>query len=126
MPIVCPQCGTTNPDNAQYCKKCGRLLTSSDNSQNKSSTAYSANYSAPPQKGSKAAYSQNTQEHKKFIRCADDQIIAGVCSGLAKYSHMDVNLLRFLTVLAIIFSGSIVLWVYLAAWVFLPEGVCSN
>ena len=57
---------------------------------------------------------------KRLVRRRDG-LMAGVCAGLADYLGMDVNLIRVLTVgIAIVtFSGG--LFVYLIAWLIVPE-----
>lgn len=57
---------------------------------------------------------------KRFVRRRNG-MMAGVCAGLADYLDMDVNLVRVLTVgIAIVtFSGG--LFLYLIAWLIVPE-----
>jgi phage shock protein PspC (stress-responsive transcriptional regulator) len=46
--------------------------------------------------------------------------IGGVCAGIADYLGVDVTLVRFLAVLLIPLTGSLVFWIYLALWLLLP------
>jgi phage shock protein PspC (stress-responsive transcriptional regulator) len=45
----------------------------------------------------------------------------GVCGGLANYTGIDVSLIRILFVFGAIFTGSIVLWIYLLMALVLPN-----
>jgi phage shock protein PspC (stress-responsive transcriptional regulator) len=47
-------------------------------------------------------------------------MIAGICSGLALHYGWDLNLVRILTLLIILFTGVGAL-VYLVAWIIIPE-----
>jgi phage shock protein PspC (stress-responsive transcriptional regulator) len=46
--------------------------------------------------------------------------IGGVCAGIADFLGVDVTLVRFLAVLLIPLTGSLVFWIYLALWLLLP------
>lgn len=52
-------------------------------------------------------------------RSSDDRIVAGVCSGLARYLNIDPVILRVILV-ALTFVGFAGVILYLAAWLFLP------
>lgn len=52
-------------------------------------------------------------------RSADDKMVAGVCSGMAKYLNIDPVIVRVILV-ALAFVGFSGLILYLAAWFFLP------
>jgi len=54
------------------------------------------------------------------MRDPSHKLIGGVCSGLAKYLNMDVNLVRILTVLISLFTG-IPIVLYIIALFVLPE-----
>lgn len=47
------------------------------------------------------------------------QVIGGVCAGVAKYLNVDVSLVRIITFLAI-FMGGVSFWLYVLAWVIIP------
>ena len=47
-------------------------------------------------------------------------MIFGVCAGISDFTGIDVRVIRILTVLGSIFTGSIVFWVYLILGVVLP------
>jgi phage shock protein PspC (stress-responsive transcriptional regulator) len=62
----------------------------------------------------------------KLYRNADDKIIAGVCSGLANYFHIDPVIMRIIFVV-LLFTGGSGLLVYLILWVAVPsQSVQSN
>ena len=42
---------------------------------------------------------------KKLYRSKSDQMIAGVCAGLADYLHIDVSIVRILWALAVLGAG---------------------
>jgi phage shock protein C len=47
-------------------------------------------------------------------------MIAGVCSGFALHYGWDLSVVRVITALSIVFTG-VGLFVYLAAWIIIPE-----
>jgi phage shock protein PspC (stress-responsive transcriptional regulator) len=62
----------------------------------------------------------------KLVRNADDKIIAGVCSGLANYFHIDPVIMRIIFVV-LLFTGGSGLLVYLILWVAVPsQSIQSN
>lgn len=58
---------------------------------------------------------------KRLVRDTHDQMVGGVCSGLAHYLGVDVTLVRLLTVLGAIFSAGSVALAYLVAWILVPR-----
>lgn len=56
---------------------------------------------------------------KKLYRSKTDQMIGGVCAGIAKYVNMDPTVIRLLWVMVALFGGSGVL-VYLILLVVIP------
>jgi phage shock protein PspC (stress-responsive transcriptional regulator) len=54
------------------------------------------------------------------MRRRDGRLWAGVCTGLAAYLRIDVNLVRLAFGVLTVFYGLGVL-IYLAAWAVLPE-----
>jgi phage shock protein C len=62
----------------------------------------------------------DSNDGKRFVRNFDGRMVAGVCSGIAEYSGIDVNLVRLAFVIATFF-GFIGVLAYLAAWVIVPE-----
>ena len=47
------------------------------------------------------------------------QVVGGVCGGIAKYLNVDVSLVRLITLIAILFGG-VSFWLYVIAWVIIP------
>ncbi|MDD2224922.1 MAG: PspC domain-containing protein [Candidatus Shapirobacteria bacterium] len=59
-------------------------------------------------------------ETKKLFRSVDDNIVAGVCGGLAEYFQIDGSLVRIIFILLAIGGGSGVL-IYLILWLVVPS-----
>ena len=57
---------------------------------------------------------------RRLMRDPSNKVIGGVCSGVAKYLNMDVNLVRVLTVIISLFTGVLIV-LYLIALFVLPE-----
>ena len=55
-----------------------------------------------------------------MLRVRQGRMVAGVCTGLAGYFRIDVNLVRLAFGVFTIFYGLGIL-LYLVAWVILPE-----
>lgn len=51
----------------------------------------------------------------------NNKIIFGVCSGLAENLNIDVSLIRIALIVGIVFSGSLLFWVYLILGIILPN-----
>lgn len=60
----------------------------------------------------KGSTRQEPQPVRKFFRDTDNNMIGGVCSGLALYLNIDVVILRVFFVIAL-FMGSAGFWIYL-------------
>lgn len=58
-------------------------------------------------------------EGKKIFRSIDDNIIAGVCGGLAEYFKIDSTIVRIIFVLLALSGGSGIL-IYLILWFVAP------
>ena len=56
---------------------------------------------------------------KRLYRNKSDVMIAGVCSGLAKYFDVDPTAIRLAFVL-LLFVGFGGLWIYLVLWIIMP------
>jgi phage shock protein C len=96
--MFCPQCGNQIDSNARFCAACGAAVSSAV---------------PPPPAGGYYPRAQLT-------RSRQNRMIAGICSGLALYYGWDLNLVRIVTFLIILFTGVGAL-VYLAAWIIIPE-----
>ena len=107
--MQCPQCGTENPIDAKYCRKCGRILDTPP-----ASAIPIEPYMAP------------TPTKKRLVRCSNDKAIAGVCSGLAVYMGIDVLLVRILTLIGLFMSGGSVFIAYILVWLLVPEEPCPE
>ena len=57
---------------------------------------------------------------RRIVRRSDDRMVAGVCSGLAEYTGMDVTLVRVLTVVATVLGFGSVVVAYVVAWLLMP------
>jgi len=56
---------------------------------------------------------------KRLVRTRSGRMVAGVCSGIAEYTGIDVNVVRVVfAVLGLLAWGVLI---YLAAWIVLPE-----
>ena len=62
-----------------------------------------------------------TSAKKKFYRNPDDKMIGGLCSGIAAYFNIEVNLVRIITVILIFLTQIWLIPIYLVAWMFVPE-----
>lgn len=58
---------------------------------------------------------------KRLTRSRDDQMIAGVCGGIARYAGLDPTLIRVLAVIAAIFAFPGALIGYVVAWAIMPQ-----
>lgn len=58
---------------------------------------------------------------KKLIR-SHDQVIAGVCAGIAEYFGWEITLVRIIYLLLSIFSAAFPgIIVYIILWIIMPE-----
>jgi phage shock protein PspC (stress-responsive transcriptional regulator) len=62
----------------------------------------------------------NSSGSKRLLRIRQGRMVAGVCTGLAAYFGVDVNLVRLAFGVFTVFYGLGIL-LYLIAWVILPE-----
>ena len=58
---------------------------------------------------------------KRLYRTRDDQMIGGVCGGLARYFDVDPTLVRVLAVVALVFGFPAAFVGYLVAWAIMPS-----
>jgi phage shock protein C len=59
---------------------------------------------------------------KRLVRTRDDQMIGGVCGGLARYFDVDPTLVRVVAVVALVFAFPATIVGYLLAWAIMPSG----
>ena len=62
----------------------------------------------------------NGSGNKRLLRIRQGRLVAGVCTGLAAYFGVDVNLVRLAFGVLTVFYGLGIL-LYLIAWLILPE-----
>ncbi|HWJ81758.1 MAG TPA: PspC domain-containing protein [Nocardioides sp.] len=65
--------------------------------------------------------SPTTAPRKRLVRRTDNRVVAGVCSGVAAYTGLDVTLVRVLLVAAVVLGLGSGIVLYLAAWLLMPE-----
>lgn len=58
---------------------------------------------------------------RQLRRSADDRVLGGVASGIARYLDADVTLVRVIIAALALFSGAAVA-LYIVAWLLIPEG----
>lgn len=61
------------------------------------------------------------QQPRRLYRTRDDQMIAGVCGGLARYFGVDPTLVRVVAVVALVFAFPATIIGYLLAWAIMPS-----
>lgn len=62
----------------------------------------------------------DNQTQNRLYRSEKNRIIAGVCSGLGEYFHIDPNLIRIVFVLLALMQGAGII-IYLLLWILVPE-----
>ena len=60
------------------------------------------------------------EQPKRLTLRTDDEMIAGVCSGLAAYFNIDVTLVRAVFLLLFL-TGGWTLPLYIGLWLIMPE-----
>ncbi|MBI2102699.1 PspC domain-containing protein [Candidatus Woesearchaeota archaeon] len=58
---------------------------------------------------------------KRLYRSRNNQIIGGVCAGIADYFEVDPVLVRLIWVIATLFSMGLGILAYIIAWIIIPE-----
>jgi phage shock protein C len=61
------------------------------------------------------------QPAKRLYRTRDDQMIAGICGGVARYFGVDPTLVRVIAVVALVFAFPATIIGYLLAWAIMPS-----
>lgn len=54
-------------------------------------------------------------------KCANNKTIFGVCCGISKFLSIEVSIVRLFFIFGTIFTGSVLLWVYLIMSLVLPK-----
>ncbi len=62
---------------------------------------------------------------KRLYRSRNDQMIAGVCGGLAEYLDIDATLIRLAVILLTLMGGAGIL-AYIIAWIIVPEAPAAT
>lgn len=52
---------------------------------------------------------------------SNNKMLFGVCAGLAEWSGLDVSIVRLLTVIGTIMTGSVLFWLYILMAILLPR-----
>ena len=68
-------------------------------------------------------YASSARVPRRLVRRTDDNMLGGVCAGLADHLGLDVTLVRVLAVLATVLGAGSVVIAYLIAWVIVPKDV---
>lgn len=92
MAVYCQNCGSSLPNAARFCSKCGAAIPVTP-----------------------------VMPTRPIMRSRVGRQIAGVCLALAQNYRWDVTVVRILTVLAFILSSGLVGVAYVAAWIGIPE-----
>jgi phage shock protein C len=92
MAVYCQSCGTSLPNAARFCSRCGATIPVTP-----------------------------VAPSRPMVRPRMGRQIAGVCLGLAQNYHWDPTVVRILTVLAFILSSGLIGVAYVAAWIGIPE-----
>lgn len=71
------------------------------------------------------ASSSEAPEPRRLYRIHDGEMIAGVCTGLAAYADLDVNLVRVLFVVLTVLTGGVLALVYLVMMFVVPVAPAS-
>lgn len=58
---------------------------------------------------------------RRLAKCGKDRMLFGVCCGIAKTLDLDISIVRLGFILGAIFTGSMLLWVYLVMAIVLPS-----
>lgn len=61
------------------------------------------------------------QPVKRLVRTSNDQMIGGVCGGLARYFDVDPTLVRVVAVVALVLAFPATVVGYLLAWAIMPR-----
>ena len=101
--MFCSKCGNTVEPSSRFCPACGAPVNP---------TAGSTTGAHPPPPSPPLIAQLTRSRHNRMI--------AGVCAGFALHYGWDLNLVRIVTALVIVFTGVGAI-AYLAAWIIIPE-----
>ena len=57
---------------------------------------------------------------KRLYRSKKEQMLGGICGGLAEYIEVDPSIIRLVFVVLIVLSWGLFLLVYITAWIIVP------
>jgi phage shock protein C len=57
---------------------------------------------------------------KRLYRSKKEQMLGGICGGLAEYIDVDPSIIRLVLVVLIVLSWGLFILVYIAAWIIIP------
>jgi phage shock protein C len=94
--MFCTRCGVGLEEGVKFCSQCG------------AGTAQAPSAAVPPRT-------------ERLSRPVDDQKIAGVCAGFARYLGVDVTLVRILWIVLVIWPIPLIGIIgYIVAWIVMP------
>jgi phage shock protein PspC (stress-responsive transcriptional regulator) len=73
--------------------------------------------------GNEEPFGEKTKRKRRLYRDPEQQVLAGVCGGLAAYFNMDPVVVRLLMVLLFFITSGVGLFVYLILWIVVPKAV---
>jgi phage shock protein PspC (stress-responsive transcriptional regulator) len=62
-----------------------------------------------------------TETTRRLVRRTDDKMIAGVCSGIAEYTGLDVTVVRLAAVVGAVLGFGSLIVAYVVAWLLMPQ-----
>lgn len=71
--------------------------------------------------GGKTIMKKKDFKGKKLLRSKNNKMIAGVCAGIGRYLEIDPTVIRLLWVLLTFLSFGTGVFVYIIAWIIIPE-----
>jgi phage shock protein PspC (stress-responsive transcriptional regulator) len=71
-------------------------------------------------------YASSARVPRRLVRRTDDNMLGGVCAGLADHLGLDPTLVRVLTVLATVLGAGSVVIAYVVAWLIVPKDTDVN
>jgi phage shock protein C len=95
--VYCSSCGIELTDSNRFCPQCGTST---------SLNGFVSSTGAP---------------RRHLSRPRDDQKIAGVSAGIARYLGVDVTLIRILTVVCAFYPPGLSVLLYIACWIVMPR-----
>ena len=63
----------------------------------------------------------SSTQTRRLVRRTDDRMIAGVCSGIADYTGVDVTVVRLAAVVGAVLGFGSLIVAYVVAWLLMPE-----